>query len=89
MNIPKATNTFIFIIRDEVQKSINERVIPGKGRVKPHKGKIFSVGSKVTDKLIKGGEGKTAVFHQGIGQNIEIDGTEYLCLEEREILSIL
>jgi len=89
MAVPKATNNFVFIIRDEVEKEKDGLFIPGKGRVKPHRGKMFSVGGKVTDPDIKKGEGKNALFHKGIGQEIEVDGTNYLVLMEHEIIGII
>lgn len=91
MAIPQATNTYVYIIRDEIQKNISERIIPGRGRVKPHKGLIFSIGSKVTDKDIKDGfkSKKSGLFHSGIGQEIEIDGVVYLCLEEAHIIGVI
>jgi co-chaperonin GroES (HSP10) len=91
MAVPQATNTFIYILRDATQKQLNDRVLPSQGQKKPHRGKLFSIGSKVTDKNIKemfkaGGSG---IFHQGVGQEIEIDGVNYLCLEEREIIGVI
>jgi co-chaperonin GroES (HSP10) len=89
MATPKATNTFVFIIRDAAEKKMGELVIPDKGKVKPHRGEIFSVGGKVTDPDIKKGVGKKGLFHQGVGFSIEVDGTEYLVLEEIQIIGIL
>lgn len=89
MVTPKACNNFIFIIRDEVEKEKAGIIIPGKGRVKPSRGDIFSVGGKVTDPDIKKGNGKKAIFYAGIGQEIEIDGKTYLCLNEQEIIGII
>jgi len=85
----KACNNFIFIIRDEVEKEKNNIIIPGKGRVKPNRGVIFSVGGKVTDPDIKNGKGKKGMFYSGIGQEIEIDGEVYLCLNESEIIAVI
>lgn len=89
MSTPKAVNNFVFVIRDEVEKEKAGIIIPGKGRVKPSRGKIFSFGGKVTDPDIKKGEGKTCLFYAGIGQEIEIDSTVYLCLNEQEIIGII
>ena len=89
MAIPQATNFYVFIIRDAVEKKIGDIVIPGAGRVKPHKGEIFSIGAKVTDPSIKKGKGQKAVFHQGVGQTCEIDGVDYLVLQEHEIIAVI
>lgn len=89
MSTPKATNTFVFIVRDEVVKEAGGIIIPDKGKVKPHWGEIFSIGGKVTDPDIKEGIGKKGIFHAGVGQEIDIDGTVYLVLMEHEIIGIL
>jgi co-chaperonin GroES (HSP10) len=89
MPTPKATGTYVYIIRDEVQKKVNELLIPGKGRVKPHQGVIFSIGGKVTDSDIKKSKGEKAIFHSGVGQEVEIEGVIYLVLQEHEIIGIV
>lgn len=89
MATPKATNTFVFIIRDEIQKKVNDLIIPGQGRTKPHRGEIFSIGGKVTDPDIKSGLGKKALFHQTVGFTIDVDGTDYLVLQESEVIAVI
>ncbi len=91
MSIPKATNFCVYIIRDEVEKEKDTLFIPKQGQVKPHRGKIFSIGSKVTDRDIIRGykEGLKGIFHKGIGQEVDIDGTVYLVLEEIHIIGVI
>lgn len=84
----KATNNFVFIIRDEVKKEEAGMFIPGKARVKPHQGVIISVGSLVRDIKIKNGKNKVAIFHNGIGFEIDIDEQVYLVLSDTEIIGI-
>jgi co-chaperonin GroES (HSP10) len=89
MAIPKATNNFIFIIRDEIETEKAGLYIPNQGQEKPSRGEIFSIGGKVTDPDIKKSKGMKGVFHKGIGFTIDIDGAEYLVLQEHEIIAIL
>jgi len=89
MAIPKATNNYVFIIRDAVEKEKDGIIIPGKERVKPSRGEIFSIGGKVTDPDIRKGKGMKGLFHKGVGQNIEVDEVEYLVLNESEIIGII
>lgn len=84
----KATNTFVWIIQDRAEAEKSGLIIPGSGREKPHTGTIFSIGKKVTDPEIKGGKNKKAVFHRGIGFPVEYNGTNYLILDEREIIGV-
>jgi len=85
----KATNNFVFIIRDETEKEKGGLILPSSGKVKPDRGTIFSVGGCVPDLDIKRGKGQKAVFHKGIGFEIDIDGTTYLVLEANQILAVL
>lgn len=84
----KATNNFVWIIRDESESEQSGFFIPDQGREKPHTGKIFSIGALVKDKNIKSAKGQTAVFHKGIGFSIEYQGTEYLLLTEEQIIGV-
>lgn len=88
MNI-QATNNFVFIVRDEVQKESSGLLIPGQGREKPHQGTIFSIGHLVKDPKIKGGKNRKCLFHKGIGFSIDFEGVEYLVLMGDEIIAVL
>jgi co-chaperonin GroES (HSP10) len=89
MAIPKATNTYVFIIRDEIETEKAGLYIPNQGQVKPSRGEIFSIGGKVTDPDIKKGKGMKGIFHNGIGQEVIIDDIVYLCLQEHEIIAVI
>lgn len=89
MVVPKATNLCVFVIRDKVEKESGGLILPSSGRVKPHRGVTFSVGGKVTDPDIKKSKGHTVLFHKGVGQDIEIDGVDYLVLQEHEIIGTI
>lgn len=86
--VPKATNTFVFIIRDKTESEKSGLILPNAGREKPHTGKMVSIGNKVTDKDIKNGKNKTAIFHKGIGFEIDYKGVVYLVLQEQEIIGV-
>lgn len=82
--MPKATGLHVWIIRDAVKTEQAGLLIPGTGREKPQTGRIHSFGDKVTDKDIK--TNKWAIFHKGIGQEIEYQGKTYLVVHEHEII---
>jgi chaperonin GroES len=84
----QATNNFVFIIRDAVEKEKEGIYIPGQGREKPSQGDIVSVGELARDTKIVNGIGKKCLFHKGIGFSIEIDGVEYLVLTDNEIIGV-
>lgn len=84
----QATNNFVFIIRDKVEDETMGLLIPDQGKVKPHSGRIVSVGSLVRDIRIKNGKEKTAIFHNGIGFSITYKDATYLVLMDSEIIGI-
>lgn len=81
---PKATGLYVWIIRDETKTEHAGLLIPGAGREKPQTGSIHSFGDKVTDEDIK--TRPRAIFHRGIGQEVEYQGTVYLVMHEHEII---
>lgn len=85
----KATNNFVFIIRDEAEKIKSGMYIPDKGIEKQHKGRIVSAGRLVRDPNIKGGVGRTAVFHKGVGFEITYEEVTYLVLSDTEVIGIV
>jgi co-chaperonin GroES (HSP10) len=84
---PKATNNFVFVIRDKSESETGGLLIPGIGREKPHYGVADSVGSLVGDKNIR--KGKKVMFHKGVGFEIEYEGIVYLVIEGERIISVL
>lgn len=81
---PKATGLYVWIIRDETKAEQAGLLIPGPSREKPQTGSIHSVGDKVTDEDIK--TRPRAIFHKGVGQEIEYAGIIYLIMMEHEII---
>ncbi len=86
---PKATNNFVLLIRDEIEKNKNGLIIPTAGRVKPSQGTIFSVGSLVKDRDIKSAKGKKCLFHPTVGFAISYEDVEYWVLIGEEIITLV
>jgi co-chaperonin GroES (HSP10) len=87
----KATNNYIFIIRDKPESQKGEMIIHSSGRPKPHTGSIVTAGTLVRDGNIK----QTAqrhgrvMFPPNVGFEIEFEGVTYLVCQDHEIWSIL
>lgn len=90
MPLPEAVNNYVFVIRDKTEAEKSGLIIPVAGREKPHQGSIFSVGDLVSDRKIKSGKGKRkALFHKGVGFEIEYEGVVYLVLEAHQIIAVV
>lgn len=84
----KATNNFVWIIRDKTETETSGLIIPGAGREKPNQGVLHSVGVLAQDGNIKNGKGKKALFHKGVGWEIEYEGQIYLICEAHQIIGV-
>jgi chaperonin GroES len=79
---------------DEGEQKIGGIIIPDTAKEKPQQGKVVAVGAgKVKD---DGGrialdvkDGDTILFGKYSGQEIKLDGQEYLIMREEEVLAIL
>ena len=85
----------IFVQRlDEGEQHIGGIIIPDSAKEKPQQGKVIAVGKgkvekdgKVTPLDVK--EGDTILFGKYSGQEIKMDGEEYLIMREEEILGVI
>ncbi len=79
---------------DEGEQKIGGIIIPDTAKEKPQQGKVVAVGNgKVKD---DGGRialdvkaGDTILFGKYSGQEIKLDGEEFLIMREEEVLAIL
>ena len=69
-------------------------IIPDSAKEKPQQGKVIAVGKgkvekdgKVTPLDVKAGD--TVLFGKYAGQEIKLDGEEYLIMREEEILGVI
>jgi chaperonin GroES len=76
------------------EKTAGGIIIPDTAKEKPQQGRVIAVGKgkvekdgKVTPLDVK--EGDTVLFGKYSGQEIKIDGEEYLIMREEEILGVV
>ena len=79
---------------DEGEQKVGGIIIPDSAKEKPQQGKVVAVGKgkiekdgKVTPLDVK--EGDTVLFGKYSGQEIKMDGEEYLIMREEEILGVV
>ena len=79
---------------EEGEQKVGGIIIPDIAKEKPQQGKVIAVGKgkvekdgKVTPLDVK--EGDTILFGKYSGQEIKIDGEEYLIMREEEILGVI
>ena len=79
---------------EEEEQRVGGIIIPDTAKEKPQQGKVVAVGKgriekdgKVTPLDVKAGD--TVLFGKYAGQEIKIDGNEYLIIREEEVLGVI
>ena len=79
---------------EESEQKIGGIIIPDTAKEKPQQGKVIDVGKgrvekdgKVTPLDVKPGD--TVLFGKYAGQEIKLDGSEYLIIREEEVLGVI
>ena len=78
---------------EENTKTAGGIIIPDTAKEKPQQGKVIAVGLGKKEKNervpLDVKEGETILFGKYSGQDIKIDGEEYLIMREDEVLAVL
>jgi len=79
---------------EEEELSAGGIIIPDTAKEKPQQGKVIAVGKgkiekdgRVTPLDVKAGD--TVLFGKYAGQEIKVDGDEYLIMREEEVLGVI
>jgi chaperonin GroES len=85
----------IFVQRlDEGEQQVGGIIIPDSAREKPQRGKVFAVGDGTrTDegarRPLDVKDGDTILFGKYSGQEVTLDGEQYLILREDDVLAVM
>ena len=79
---------------EEGEQKIGGIIIPDTAKEKPQQGKVIAVGAGKADKDGKRipldvKDGDTILFGKYSGQEIKVDGNEYLIMREDEVLAVV
>ena len=94
MNIRPLHDRLVVKRIEESENVVNGIYIPDSAKEKPQQGKVFAVGAgKVKDdgtrQPLDVKDGDTILFGKYSGQEIKIDGEDYLIMREDEVLAVL
>ena len=94
MNVRPLHDRVIVQRLEEGEQRVGGIIIPDTAKEKPQQGKVIAVGKgriekdgKVTPLDVKAGD--TVLFGKYAGQEIKLDGTEYLIIREEEVLGVI
>jgi chaperonin GroES len=94
MNVRPLHDRIIVQRLDEGEQKIGGIIIPDSAKEKPMQGKVLAVGDgRMTDEgkrvPLDVKAGNVILFGKYSGQEIKLDGTEYLIVKEDEVLAII
>ena len=93
MNLKPLDDRIVVKPAEAEQTTASGLVIPDTAKEKPQQGKVIAVGLGKKEKnervALDVKEGETILFGKYSGQEIKIDGEEYLIMREDEVLAIL
>jgi chaperonin GroES len=94
MNVRPLHDRIIVERIEEEEQSSGGIIIPDSAKEKPQQGKVIAVGKgriekdgKVTPLDVKAGD--TVLFGKYAGQEIKVQGGEYLIIREEEVLGVI
>jgi chaperonin GroES len=94
MNVRPLHDRIIVQRLEEAEQKVGGIIIPDTAKEKPQQGKVIAAGKgkvkddgKVVPLDVKAGN--TILFGKYSGQEIKLDGEEYLILREDEVLAVL
>ncbi len=79
---------------EEEEQKVGGIIIPDTAKEKPQQGKVISVGAGKPDKdgkriTLDVKDGDTILFGKYSGQEIKVEGQEYLIMREDEVLAVV
>ena len=94
MNVRPLHDRIIVRRLEEGEQKVGGIIIPDSAKEKPQQGKVVAVGAGKADKdgkriALDVQQGDTILFGKYSGQEIKLDGEEYLIMREEEILGVL
>ena len=94
MNVRPLHDRIIVQRLDEGEQQIGGIIIPDSAKEKPQQGKVLAVGDgRITDEgkriPLDVQAGNLILFGKYSGQEIKLDGTEYLIVKEDEVLAVI
>jgi len=79
---------------EEDEQKVGGIIIPDSAKEKPQQGKVTAVGAGKADKdgkriALDVKEGDTILFGKYSGQEVRVDGEDYLIMREDEVLAVI
>ena len=94
MNVRPLHDRIIVQRLEEGEQKVGGIIIPDSAKEKPQQGKVVAVGNGKADKdgkriALDVKQGDTILFGKYSGQEVRVDGEDYLIMREDEVLAVI
>jgi len=89
MNIQPLGNRVLVKPSAAEKKTASGIIIPDTAKEKPLKGQVIAIGKGIDDKGLTVKVNDTVIYGKFVGTEVNLEGTDYLIIEETDILAII
>ena len=89
MNIKPLADRVLVVPAPAEERTIGGIIIPDTAKEKPLKGEVVAVGNGTKDEEMIVKVGDTVLYGKYAGTELELEGTKYLIMRQRDILAIV
>ena len=89
MNVKPLSDRVLILPNPAEEKTAGGLIIPDTAKEKPLAGKVIAVGPGTSEIKMVGKVGDQVLYGKYAGQEINVDGTDYLIMKQQDILAII
>ncbi len=89
MNVKPLSDRVLILPNPTEEKTAGGLIIPDTAKEKPLAGKVIAVGPGTKDVQMEVKVGDQVLYGKYAGQEIQIDGVDYLMMKQNDILAII
>ena len=89
MNVKPLSDRVLVLPNPAEEKTVGGLYIPDTAKEKPLSGKVVAVGPGTKDVTMEVKEGDTVLYGKYAGQELVVDGVEYLMMRQSDLLAVI
>ena len=89
MNVKPLSDRVLILPNPAEEKTAGGLIIPDTAKEKPLAGKVVAVGPGTSEVKMEVKEGDQGLYGKYAGQEIQVDGVDYLIMKQNDILAII
>lgn len=89
MNVKPLSDRVLILPNPAEEKTAGGLIIPDTAKEKPLAGKVIAVGPGTSEVKMEVQAGDQVLYGKYAGQEIQVDGTDYLIMKQNDILAII